>query len=416
MAKTALGRLARFALVIVLLGLGMSAGIVVDRQMLVAHAQTDTASTAGPDIQLITEAWGTVQRVYVDHSAEQTKPLTYGAISGMIDALGDTGHSTFLSPDMVTSEQDYMQGQFEGIGAEVESKNGYTVIVAPMDGSPAQKAGLHAGDAILKVDGEDVSDLPLEQVVDRILGPAGTSVTLTILDTKTNKTSDVTLVRAEITVDNVTWQLLPGTTTAHVRIAGFSQGVSQELKQDLAGLPKQGATSIILDLRNNPGGLLDEAVNTASEFLSSGDVLLEKDAQGQVTHVAVRSGGVATQIPMVVLINNGSASASEIVAGALQDAHRAALVGETTFGTGTVLSEFPLSDGSALMLAVEEWLTPSGRVIWHKGIAPDQTITLASDAIALTPEAERDMTAAQLQASSDQQLLQALHLLVPSGE
>ncbi len=416
MRRRILGMVARFILVILLLGLGLSAGIVVDRQLLVAHAQTGATSNTGPDLQLITEAWNTIQRVYVDHSAEQTQPLTYGAISGMVDALGDTGHSTFLTPDMVKSEQDYMQGQFEGIGAEVESKNGYVVIVAPMDGSPAQKAGLHSGDAIMKVNGEDVTDLPLQQVVGRILGPAGTSVTLTILDTKTNKTSDVTLVRAKITIQNVTSQVLPGTTIAHVRIAGFSQGISQDLKQALTDLAKQGATGVILDLRDNPGGLLDEAVNTTSQFLSSGDVLLEKNAQGQVTHVAVRPGGVATQIPVAVLINNGTASASEIVAGALQDAHRGSVIGETTFGTGTVLTEFPLSDGSALMLAIEEWLTPSGRVIWHKGIAPDQTVTLASDATALTPEAERDMTAAQLKASSDQQLLTALQLLVPSGK
>ncbi len=416
MAKTAWRWVPRFILVLLLLGIGASAGVVLDRQLLVAHAQSGAASAAGPDLQLITEAWNTVQRVYVDHSAEQSTSLTYGAIGGMIDALGDTGHSTFLSPDMVKSEQDYSQGQFEGIGAEVESKDGYVTIVAPMDGSPAQKAGLHAGDAILKVDGQDMSDVPLQQVVGHILGPAGTSVTLTILDPKTTKTSDVTLVRAKITVDNVTSQLLPGTTVAHVRIAGFSQGVSQELKQALAGLTGQGVTGIILDLRNNPGGLLDEAVNTASEFLASGDVLLEKDAQGIVTHVTVRPGGVATQIPMAVLINKGSASASEIVAGALQDAKRGTLVGETTFGTGTVLEEFPLSDGSALMLAIQEWLTPGGRVIWHKGISPDQAVTLASDATSLTPEAERDMTAAQLQASTDQQLLQALKLLAPAGK
>ncbi len=403
-------------LLLLVLGIGLTAGITIDRQFLVAHAQSGGTANPGPDMQLIGEAWNTIQRVYVDHSAEQTQPLTYGAIGGMVDALGDTGHSTFLSPDMVKSEQDYTQGQFEGIGLEVESKSGYVVVVAPIDGSPAQKAGIKAGDAIIKVDGVDVTDMSLQQVVDRILGPAGTSVTLSILNTKTNQTSEVTLVRAKITVDNLTSQVLPGTTVAHVRLAGFSQGVSQELTQALIDLQKQGVTGIILDMRNNPGGLLDESVNTASQFLASGNVLQEKDAQGQITNVSVRSGGVAIQIPTVVLINAGTASASEIVAGALQDAHRATLIGETTFGTGTVLSEFPLSDGSALMLAIEEWLTPNGRVIWHKGITPDQVVMLAADATALTPEAERDMTAAQLQASGDQQLLQALGLLTAASQ
>ncbi|MCL4487281.1 MAG: S41 family peptidase [Chloroflexi bacterium] len=413
--QTILRRLAVLLAILLLLVVGTGAGVALDREVLVAHAQSGTTPANGPDFQLITEAWNTIQREYVDHSAEQSQPLTYGAISGMVDALGDTGHSTFLSPQMVKSENDYTQGKFEGIGAEVEEKNGNVVIVAPIDGSPAQKAGLHAGEAILKVDGNDVSGLPLEQVVGKILGPAGTQVTLTLLDPNTGKTSDVTLTRASITINNVTWQRLPGTNVAHLRIAGFSQGVTQDLKQALTDMKQQGVTAVILDLRNNPGGLLDEAVNTTSQFLSSGDVLLEKNAQGQVTHVTVRSGGIATEMPMAVLVNNGSASASEIVAGALQDAHRGTLIGETTFGTGTVLNEFPLSDGSALMLAVEEWLTPSGRVIWHKGITPDQTVTLPSDAMALTPEAERGMTAEQLQASGDQQLLQALQLLNQSA-
>ncbi len=415
MIKIRLRRLATLTLIVFALMLGMGAGVVLDRQAVVAHAQSSTASDVGPDFQLITEAWNKIQQNYVDHAAEQTQPLTYGAISGMVSALGDTGHSTFLSPAMVKSEHDYTQGQFEGIGAEVQTKDGHTVIVAPFDGSPAQKAGLRAGDAILKVNGDDVSGLPLDQVVGRILGPAGTSVTLTILNSKTGQTTDLTLTRARITMNNVTWQRLPGTTIAHLRLAGFSQGVSRELQQALTAMQQQGVTGIILDLRNNPGGLLNEAVNTASQFLSSGDVLLEQDAQGQVTHVAARRGGVATQLPMVVLVNNGSASAAEIVAGALQDAKRAPVIGETTFGTGTVLSEFSLSDGSALMLAIEEWLTPNGRVIWHKGILPDQVIALPSSADALTPESERDMSAAQLQASSDTQLLQALRQFTSSA-
>ena len=397
-----------FPVILIVLLFGMGAGMVFDRQALDAHAQTNVPTQVGPDFQLITEAWNKIDKNYVDRAAEQTQPLTYGAISGMVTALGDTGHTTFLTPEMVKSERSYTQGQFEGIGAQVESKNGQVQIVAPFDNSPAQKAGLHAGHAILKVDGVDMSGLPVEQVVGHILGPAGTSVTLTIFDPKTGQTFDVTLVRARIVVNNVTWQKLPGTNIAHLRIAGFSQGVGQNVKQALTDMQQQGVTGVILDLRNNPGGLLNEAVSIASQFLTSGDVLLEQNGQGQVTHQTVRRGGVATQLPMVVLVNNGSASASEIVAGALQDAGRGKLIGETTFGTGTVLSEFPLSDGSALMIAIEEWLTPKGRVIWHKGIVPDQTITLTVTTSPLTPESERDMTAAQLQATDDKQLLSGL--------
>jgi carboxyl-terminal processing protease len=183
----------------------------------------------------------------------------------------------------------------------------------------------------------------------------------------------------------------------------------------LADIQQQGLTGLILDLRNDPGGLLEEAVGTASQFLKGGNVLLEKDAQGQTTPVAVQSGGVAPDIPMVVLVNSGTASAAEIVAGALQDAHRVTLVGETTFGTGTVLGEFRLSDGSALLLATEEWLTPSGRVIWHQGISPDVMVPLPLDVAPLHPRVERDMTPAQLQSSGDVQLLRALDLLTGSG-
>lgn len=419
MFKYMLRRLAVVIMIVLLLGLGMTAGILLEHQALVAHAQTGTTpapGTTGVDIQLITEAWNTINRVYVDRAALQPKPLTYGAISGMVSALGDTGHSTFMSPEMVKSERDYTQGSFEGIGAEVETKDGHVTIVAPFDGSPAAQAGLKPGDAILKVDDQDVTGLPLEQVIGKILGPAGTHVKLTVLDPKTGQKRDLDLVRAKIVMQNVTWQKLPGTNIAHLRVMGFSQGVSQQIKQALTEMQQQGVVGVILDLRNNPGGLLNEAVNTTSQFLASGDAMLEKDAQGQTRHLAVRPGGVATAMPMVVLINNGSASASEIVAGALQDAGRARLVGETTFGTGTVLSEFPLSDGSAMMLAIQEWLTPNGRVIWHKGITPDDTVSLPTGATQLTPDAEKSMTTDQVQASNDQQLLQGLKLLTQSAQ
>jgi carboxyl-terminal processing protease len=250
--------------------------------------------------------------------------------------------------------------------------------------------------------------MSLSDVISKVLGPAGTSVTLTLQDPNTGAVRDVTITRAKITIQNVTWIMLPGTTIADVRIAAFSQGVTNDLRSTLQQIQAQGATSIILDLRNNPGGLLDEAVGVASQFLDSGNVLLVKNAQGQEQAVPVESGGLATKTPMVVLVNQGTGSASEIVAGALQDAHRATLIGETTFGTGTVLNAFNLSDGSQILLATEEWLTPSGRVIWHKGITPDVTISLANTVTPFVPEAGRGMTASQLQSSQDVQLLKAI--------
>jgi carboxyl-terminal processing protease len=355
---------------------GLFVGAIFGSQILGAFTPPDKLPTAAPDFRLMVEAWNTIQDRYVDRKAVNPQLMTYGAISGMVNSLGDTGHSRFLNPAMVQQERNLSRGQLEGIGAEVQMKNNQLVIVAPMDDSPAQRAGLKPGDIILKVDGEEVSGLPLEQAVGRILGPAGSAVNLTIFSPGTVRTIDLTLVRARIALHNVKWHRLPGTAVAHVRIASFSKGVGEDLRKALKSLRQESLTALILDLRNNPGGLFDEAVETASQFLSSGNVVLEKDAKGRVRPVPVQPGGLATAIPMVVLINGGTASAPEIVVGALKDAHRAELVGEKTFGTGTVLNPFPLSDGSALLLAVEEWLTPAGHVIWHKGISPDLSVTL----------------------------------------
>ena len=407
-----LGRLGILIAVILLLGMGFSGGIVLDRQVVAEYMPPDNVpADATANFRLMAEAWNTIYQSYVDRPAVRAQALTYGAIGGMVDALGDTGHSRFLSPEMVQEQHNFTRGQFEGIGAYVEMKEGHVVIVAPMDGSPAQQAGLHPGVIILKVNGENVAGMPIDQVVSLILGPAGTSVALTILTPETGQTRDVTLVRAHITLQNVFWQQLPGTQIAHVRIVAFSKGVTDDLRQALSEIQQRGLAGIVLDLRSNPGGLLSEAVGTASQFLTGGNVLLEQDAQGAITPVPVQEGGLAPDLPLVVLIDPGTASAAEIVSGALQDAGRARLVGETTFGTGTVLNEFSLSDGSALLLATEEWLTPEGRLIWHHGIVPDVQVTLPQDTSPLLPQAEAGMTQEQVRNSGDAQLLRALELL-----
>jgi carboxyl-terminal processing protease len=410
MMKQFLRFLSIVILIVLCLGLGLAGGVLLDRVVLpqpLSAAPSDTTSS----FRLMREAWDRIRESYVDRPAANDQQLAYGAISGMVDALGDTGHSRFLTPEMVKQLQNYNTGQFEGIGVEVQSKDGELVIVAPFDGSPAQQAGLRPGDIILAVDGASIKGLPVDQAAKLILGPVGTTVTLTIHTPTTGETRDVTLTRARITLHNVLWQRLPGTNIAHLRISAFSQGVTADLKQALTNIRQQGLTGIVLDLRNNAGGQLNEAIGVASQFLGSGNVLLEKDANGKVTPVPVTEGGLAADIPLVVLINQGTASASEIVAGALQDAGRAKLVGETTFGTGTVLLQFNLSDGSALLLATEEWLTPKGRVIWHQGIAPDDVVTLTPGSDLLLPEAEAGMTPDQLASSGDTQLLRALELL-----
>jgi carboxyl-terminal processing protease len=386
---------------------GLWGGITLDRE-----ATAGCVSSPGaPNLQLVAQAWNQIQRHYVDRSAFNATNLTYGAIGGLVDALGDTGHSTFLSPAMVRQLQAARRGRLEGIGVEIQMKAGHVIVVAPLDGSPARQAGLRPGDIILKVDGRDITDLPVDQVVARITGPPGTRVRLTILDPRSGRTRQLSIERAAIQLHSVSWRQLPGTKVAHLRLAGFEDGTAKDLRKALADIEHDHLSGIILDLRNNPGGLLGEAVSSASQFLPGGNVLLVKDAQGRVKPVPVEKGGVATNTPMVVLINGGTASGAEIVAGALRDANRATLVGETTFGTGTVLEQFPLSGGSALLLAVEEWLTPSGHSFWHKGIVPGVEVALPTDGSMLLPEAELDLTAAQLRSRGDAQLLRALALL-----
>ena len=391
---------------LVALIIGIISGAFLERETL--FLEGSIPPNAVHEFGLMAQAWDTIQREYVDKEALQPTKLAYGAVAGMVDALGDTGHSTFLTPEMLKEEQNLTRGQFEGIGIEIQVKDGQIVIVSTMDGSPAQSAGLHPGEIILKVNGTPINGLPLDQVVKLVLGPAGTQVTLTIQDPTSGQMRDVSMERARINIHNVSWQMLPDSSIAYVRLAGFSQGVSQDLEKALKEIRSEGGTKIILDLRNNPGGVLSEAVGVASQFLSKGNVLLEKNAQGDEFPVKVEQGGLATDMPLIVLVNRNTASAAEIVSGALQDTQRALLVGEKTFGTGTVLNQFHLSDGSALMLATQEWLTPNGRTIWHQGISPDVEISLPPNA---NPISQKDLTQAQLNASGDTQLLKALNLL-----
>jgi carboxyl-terminal processing protease len=392
-------------LFLIVFGMGTGTGILIQRH----NSQTlSFFSDNTSEFQLVEQAWNITRSNYVDKTSTQPQTLAYGTIAGMIDSLGDTGHSTFLSPEQVKQANNYEKGQYQGIGAEVQEKNGNVVIVAPIDNSPAQKAGLQSGDIILKVNGQTVTNV--SNAVNLILGQVGTSVTLTI-QSSSGENRDVTLVRATINVVNISWQQLPGTSIAHLRISSFSEGTTTDLDKALTAIKKQGDLSIILDLRNNPGGLLQEAVGVASRFINSGNVLLEKDINGKITTVPVIQNIDITELPLVVLVNQGTASGAEVVAGALQDIGRADLVGNTTFGTGTVLLPFPLSDGSELVLAVQEWLTPSGKTIWHTGLTPNAVITLAAGVSPLFPESESGLTSTQIQASGDQQLLNAMKLL-----
>lgn len=398
-------------LALLLLGMALFAGgIAFDRYVLDRPPATE--ATTGLDAALMDEAREIIQRHFVDREQATDERLQNGALAGMVDVLGDIGHSRFMTPAMVEEQRNYTAGEFEGIGAYVEMRDGFVTVVSPIDNSPAQAAGILPGDVVTHVDGEDVAGQTLQEVVDKILGPAGTTVTITFFRPETNEELTFTLERARIELENVTWAMLPGTTIGQIRIAGFSQNVGADVAAAIAEAEAQGATGLILDLRNNPGGLLHEAVTVASQFLPAESVVvLRQNADDEIVEEIVDDDAAPTGLPLVVLINAGSASASEIVSGALQDYERATLVGETTFGTGTVLNEFSLSDGSAILLATEKWLTPDGRVIWRQGIVPDETVELSGPVALLVPEIADDLSAEQVAASEDTQVRRAVELL-----
>ncbi len=399
-------------LVLLTLAVGLVGGFLLGQQVsLMVTPQVEVPRDTRAEFELMAEAWRTIEREYVDQEAVVPRRMAHGGIEGMVETLGDPGHTRFLTPDMAERHLDQLRGRFEGIGAYVEMRDGQVVIVAPMDSSPAQEAGLKAEEIILGVNGEDVTDLPLEEVVDRVLGPAGTEVTLTVLNPVTEEEREVTLERAEIHLELVAWQRVPETELAYVRISAFSAGATEQLGHALGEIEEEGIVGLVLDLRDNPGGILGEAVGVTSRFVESGNVVLRRDAASEVGEEAVREDIQAVDLPMVALINGGTASAAEIVTGALQDYERAATVGSTTFGAGTVLNRFPLADGAVVLLAVEEWLTPEGRVIWQRGLAPDVEVDLAPDAEPLVRLRWEDLTEAELRDSGDEQLLRALELL-----
>ncbi|APZ41895.1 S41 family peptidase [Acidihalobacter ferrooxydans] len=408
--KTGVGRPARRPVrtVFVLL-FGVVLGIFIDRTFLagIIPAALVPASAVG-DFKLMAQSWNLIDAYYVDRQSIKPDRMTYAAIAGMVDSLGDTGHSTFLTPREVRMANASIDGHFAGIGAEVQMKDNHVVIVSPIDGTPAQRAHLRPGDVILAVNGKSVAGEGLTEVVEKIRGKAGTKVTLTLRDARDGKQRTVALVRANIPVRSVSWHMLPGTKVADIRIASFSEGTAHELIQALDAAQQAGARGVVLDLRNDPGGLLDQAIDVASVFIPKGNVLLERNARGQIKPIPVRTDVPKYTLPIAVLINGGTASAAEIVSGALHDDLGAPLIGERTFGTGTVLQEFMLPDGAALLLGVREWLTPHGHTIWHKGIKPTDKVALGNKATMLRPDMLGTLSAAKLRASSDVQLLAAL--------
>ena len=349
------------------------------------------------DFSLFWDVWQRIHTFYIDRSSIDTQKLVWGAISGMVNALDDP-YTVFLPPKENESFKEDIGGSFQGIGAQLGLKDGKIIIQTPLKGSPAEKMGLKPMDWILKVDSEDTVGWTLTQAVTKIRGTKGTTVTLSILHDKADKPVDITITRDEIVVPSVeSWIKLPKDITeivgvpgvsrilgtnkriAYIYLSRFGDRTNEEWLKAVATIveaERTGVDGLVFDLRNNPGGYLDGAVFIASEFIKSGTIVTQTNSDGTKETLTVNRKGQLTTIPMVVLINKGSASAAEIVAGALKDYKRATIVGETSFGKGSVQSPQELKGGAGVHITTGKWLLPNGDWINKKGITPDVEVKM----------------------------------------
>lgn len=325
------------------------------------------------------EAWDLVHKQYVTQPVDDVK-LMRGAISGMLASLGDN-HTSYLDPDTAKKLTDALKGQqdYEGIGAYVDITGDYLKVISPISGSNAEKAGVLPGDVIIAIDGKDMAGVNPEEARQMVLGPAGTTVMLTIQRPNVEAPLDIKVLRAKISIPSVESKMLDNN-IAYVKLNIFGASTSAELKTALTSLLAQKPKGLILDLRNNGGGFLQSGIEVSSQFIGSGVIVSEEYGDGRIDNSNAISGGLALDIPMVVLVNEGSASASEIVAGALQDTGRAKLVGVVSYGKGSVQLPTQLSNNQGeVKITIAKWLTPKGRTIDKIGLTPEVIVKMTAD-------------------------------------
>jgi len=353
-----------------------------------------SAITSDIDFNLYWKVWNTLKDNYVDKSKLDDQTLFYGALKGLVAAVGDP-YTFFMDPKESQQYADDLAGTFEGIGAELGLKNEIITIISPLADMPAAKAGLKAGDQIFAINGTSTINMTVNEAVRQIRGPKDTAVTLTIFRQGEKDTKDYTITRGVIFVKSIKTEMRSDGLYL-ISISAFNDdtwGLFQEAVNDIGVKKPKG---IILDLRNNPGGYLDTAVDMSSEWVESGPVVIEKFSETKQNKYLTTGSTKLKDIPTVVLINEGSASASEIVAGALQDTKKATIVGEKSFGKGSIQSLIDLEDGSSIKITIAKWLTPKGTSINDQGITPDQEVI---------------MTATDVKAEKDPQLQRALDIL-----
>ena len=346
------------------------------------------------DLKVFTDVLSLIQKDYVEET--KSKDLVNGAIKGMLETLDP--HSSFMPPNMFKEMQEETKGRFEGLGIEITLREGVLTVVSPIEDTPAFKAGILAGDQILKIDGESTKNFTLMDSVKRLRGPRGTKVTITIMREGLTKPKEFTLVRDVIPVRSVRHELLEKN-YGYIRLSQFQEKTDGEFEKAVKALEEESKGSLkglVLDLRNNPGGLLDQAVKISDRFIDSGLIVsVEGRKEDQKLKFYAHPDGNLARYPLIVLVNGGSASGAEIVAGAIQDHGRGILVGTQTFGKGSVQTIIPLKDGSGLRLTTARYYTPNGRSIQAKGIVPDIVVK------PLKPEEEKEVVTPKLPAEKD---------------
>ncbi|PIT94762.1 S41 family peptidase [Candidatus Falkowbacteria bacterium CG10_big_fil_rev_8_21_14_0_10_39_9] len=350
-----------------------------------------SAVTANIDYNLYWKVWNTIKEEYVNKDQLSDQDLFYGGLKGMVAATGDP-YTVFMTPKENKQFEDDMAGTFEGIGAEIGLRDEIITIISPLNDMPAAKAGLKAGDQVFAINGTSTANMTVDEAVRQIRGPKDTKVTLTIFRTGEKNTKDYTITRGVIVVKSVKTEMRADGLYV-ISVSAFNNdtwGLFQNAVDDVVAKKPKG---IILDLRNNPGGYLDTAVDMSSEWVKEGPVVIEKFSDTKQNKYLSTGSARLKDIPTVVLINKGSASASEIVAGALQDTKQATIVGEKSFGKGSVQSLVNLDDGSSIKITIAKWLTPKGISINDQGITPDQEVIIkATDATKeVDPQMQRSL-------------------------
>lgn len=339
------------------------------------------------DLSLFWETWNLLEENYLHKDKFQVGSQIYGAAKGLVDSLEDP-YTIFMTPEETEKFEESISGEFEGIGAEIGVRKGNLVIVTPIKGSPAELAGIKSGDVIFKIDGETTHGMSIEEAVTNIRGPKGEKVVLTVLREEEKNPIDITIVRDNIVLKNLEWRMQED--VAVLTVSQFGTELVREFRDAMSEILLQKPRGIVIDLRNNGGGLLDACVKIASEFLDEQVIVRTKGRKfGDSGNIMSGRDGAFLDTPVIVLVNKGSASASEIFAGAIQDHHRGLILGEKTFGKGSVQNVIPLSDGSSLKVTIAEWLTPDGKSIHEEGIEPDEVIETDSDNEEADPVLER---------------------------